>query len=395
MSGFSQSTLDKAASTHLSGLDPDLQEYITSMLESLDIADASEVSDMRATIVEFLVDSEYCCNDEDGGRKVDGLLEELKGSKESEKTEEEAIGKKTNAIEVGEDEGEILTVVKLKVKDDDIKKVDDAPANNNFNFEDNCPLPSAMQQPTPSSTKPIKEKKVKKGKGSSGKKTSYDIALELEEELSLELEAAKIKTVQDRMKIGEYYGAIESSEFVLPNPGGGQPLLEDASLRMVRGKRYALIGRNGKGKSTLLKALAARRVGQIPSNVSMHYVSQDVVLTDITKNQLPIQVVLAADIERTMLLEENKKFSEMKEMDEKMQKRQSQVIEQLEFIGSDSAERRAKDLLDNLGFSEDMQARPLQEMSGGWRGKCFLSLLSCGYISIQFRLLQENDDNNA
>jgi ATP-binding cassette subfamily F protein 3 len=32
------------------------------------------------------------------------------------------------------------------------------------------------------------------------------------------------------------------------------------SLLLVPGKRYGLIGRNGRGKSTLLKALAARRV---------------------------------------------------------------------------------------------------------------------------------------
>jgi ATPase subunit of ABC transporter with duplicated ATPase domains len=68
----------------------------------------------------------------------------------------------------------------------------------------------------------------------------------------------------------------EAPRFTLANPGGGQPLLENASLTLVRGRRYGLIGRNGKGKSTLLRALACRRVGEVPSNVTVHYVSQEV-----------------------------------------------------------------------------------------------------------------------
>ena len=37
---------------------------------------------------------------------------------------------------------------------------------------------------------------------------------------------------------------------------GGQILLEGADLRIVFGRRYGLIGRNGIGKTTLLKHMA-------------------------------------------------------------------------------------------------------------------------------------------
>lgn len=43
--------------------------------------------------------------------------------------------------------------------------------------------------------------------------------------------------------------------------------------------RYGLIGRNGTGKSTLLRALASRRVSAFPDQLAVHYVSQDVKLT--------------------------------------------------------------------------------------------------------------------
>lgn len=59
---------------------------------------------------------------------------------------------------------------------------------------------------------------------------------------------------------------------------------------VLQGHRYALIGRNGKGKSTLLKALAARRVGELPMNMSVHYVSQDVKLGEQI-NQTPLEVL--------------------------------------------------------------------------------------------------------
>jgi ATPase subunit of ABC transporter with duplicated ATPase domains len=40
----------------------------------------------------------------------------------------------------------------------------------------------------------------------------------------------------------------------------GKSLLVDASLRIVSGKRYGVMGSNGCGKSTLLHFLAARRL---------------------------------------------------------------------------------------------------------------------------------------
>ena len=57
-------------------------------------------------------------------------------------------------------------------------------------------------------------------------------------------------------------------------------LLENASFNLVRGRIYGLIGRNGKGKSTLLKAVAGRTVGGIPPELTVHYVTQELNLDD-------------------------------------------------------------------------------------------------------------------
>ena len=83
-------------------------------------------------------------------------------------------------------------------------------------------------------------------------------------ELDEEVEAAREKAVRLRSTQGAYNGSIEIGPLTLPNPGGGADLLEDASFTMTWGRRYGLIGRNGKGKSTLLRYLAVRRVGGLP-----------------------------------------------------------------------------------------------------------------------------------
>ena len=77
------------------------------------------------------------------------------------------------------------------------------------------------------------------------------------------LQNAVTNAVKLRRKLGAFTGAVEAKSFSLPNPGGGPELLENASFTLTRGRIYALIGRNGKGKSTLLRALASRAVSTI------------------------------------------------------------------------------------------------------------------------------------
>jgi ATP-binding cassette subfamily F protein 3 len=211
-------------------------------------------------------------------------------------------------------------------------------------------------------------------------KKSSTLAFEQAERQALELEAelhaARIAAIQARTKMGSYKGALDAPSFTLPNPGGGQPLLEDSACRLVWGRRYGLIGRNGMGKSTLLRALAARRVGEIPVNVTVHYVSQEVNLTQAQRDKTPVQCVVDADLERTMLLEELNELTrkaDAGDLDAKGSQRHADVMSRLEEIDADSADRRAIALLDNLGFSPELQSRPLAQLSGGWRVRTMLA----------------------
>jgi ATP-binding cassette subfamily F protein 3 len=64
---------------------------------------------------------------------------------------------------------------------------------------------------------------------------------------------------------------IDSFDLSMP----GLRILTDSSLTLAYGRRYGLVGQNGIGKSTLLRALARREVA-IPTHISILHVEQEV-----------------------------------------------------------------------------------------------------------------------
>jgi ATP-binding cassette subfamily F protein 3 len=61
---------------------------------------------------------------------------------------------------------------------------------------------------------------------------------------------------------------------------GGLRILTDTSLTLAYGRRYGLVGQNGIGKSTLLRALARRELA-IPTHISILHVEQEVEFEDL------------------------------------------------------------------------------------------------------------------
>ena len=56
---------------------------------------------------------------------------------------------------------------------------------------------------------------------------------------------------------------------------GGKRILTETTLTMAFGRRYGLVGQNGIGKSTLLRALSRRELA-IPTHISILHVEQEV-----------------------------------------------------------------------------------------------------------------------
>ncbi|XP_064457982.1 ATP-binding cassette sub-family F member 1-like isoform X5 [Ornithodoros turicata] len=149
----------------------------------------------------------------------------------------------------------------------------------------------------------------------------------------------------------------------------GKDLFVNASLTITAGRRYGLVGPNGHGKTTLLKHIANRSLN-IPPNIDVLLCEQEVVADETPA----IDVVLKADVKRTKLIEEQKKLEEDAAIGNlKNHERLTEVYEELQVIGADAAEARARRILAGLGFTREMQDRPTNHFSGGWRMRVSLA----------------------
>lgn len=152
---------------------------------------------------------------------------------------------------------------------------------------------------------------------------------------------------------------------------GNKVLLQNADLLLANGRRYGLVGRNGLGKTTLLRMISGKQL-QIPSHISILHVEQEV----IGDNTAAIESVLECDFVRVRLLKEEKEISAQinaGSSDPNLNQKLTEIYANLELIESDKAPARASIILIGLGFTKDMQSRATRTFSGGWRMRLALA----------------------
>jgi ATP-binding cassette subfamily F protein 3 len=146
----------------------------------------------------------------------------------------------------------------------------------------------------------------------------------------------------------------------------GRTLLDGADARLPAGSRTGLVGRNGTGKSTLLRLIA----GDISPDAGEIRIAKGARIGTVaqeapTGTATPLEIVLAADTERAALLEEAETTRDAHRI--------AAIHERLADIDAHRAESRAASILAGLGFDEAAQARPVDEYSGGWRMRVALA----------------------
>ena len=167
---------------------------------------------------------------------------------------------------------------------------------------------------------------------------------------------------------------------------GGTELLCNTTVKLVYGVNYGLIGRNGVGKSTLLRHLASKAI-DIPEFVFVMHVEQEIEGDDTSV----INAVLKSDKEREYLLDLERRILAMCPEEHPEQAIDGvglmEIYERLEELDSDNAEVKAATILSGLGFEAENQLRPTKEFSGGWRMR--IALAQALFMNPDLLLLDE------
>ncbi|WP_286831262.1 MULTISPECIES: ABC-F family ATP-binding cassette domain-containing protein [Kordiimonas] len=147
---------------------------------------------------------------------------------------------------------------------------------------------------------------------------------------------------------------------------GNRVLFEEATVGVPAGHKVGFVGRNGVGKSTLLKMILGElspEAGEIKirPTARVGHVGQEA--PDGPESLL--ETVLISNKELTALQAESETATDPHRI--------AEIHTRLADIGAHTAEARAATILSGLGFDDEAQARPCQSYSGGWRMRVALA----------------------
>ncbi|MFC1531733.1 ABC-F family ATP-binding cassette domain-containing protein, partial [Gemmatimonadota bacterium] len=160
---------------------------------------------------------------------------------------------------------------------------------------------------------------------------------------------------------------------------GAQPLFTDVYFELNRGERYGLVGANGSGKTTLLNIICGHEdptAGSVsvPKNLNLgvlrqdQFIYEDEEILGVTLRGNP--ALWKAMVEKERLLAESH--------DDFDAERFSELEETIQHHDGYTAEARAAEVLEGLGFPARVHRQPMSTLSGGFKLRVLLAQALAG-----------------
>ena len=166
---------------------------------------------------------------------------------------------------------------------------------------------------------------------------------------------------------------------------GGNPLFDDITYVINKKDRIALVGKNGAGKSTMLKIIAGLQqptsgTVNIPKDMTIGYLPQQMQISDSRTVMKEAEQAFAHIFELQSRIDRmNRELSNRTDYDSQdyhdLIERVTDANEQLTMIGAANYQAEIEKTLMGLGFVREDFDRPTSEFSGGWRMRIELAKL--------------------
>lgn len=156
-----------------------------------------------------------------------------------------------------------------------------------------------------------------------------------------------------------------------------RPLFDDISFVINKTDRIGLAGKNGAGKSTMLKIIAGLQQPSsgsvtMPSGITVGYLPQQMTPADDTTVYEECRKAYGDIL--SLQKELDKVTSEIAEREDYESKEYADLLERLDFLnerlsifGATNMDAEIESTLSGLGFRREDLNRPTAEFSGGWR----------------------------
>lgn len=161
---------------------------------------------------------------------------------------------------------------------------------------------------------------------------------------------------------------------------GGRALYQDASMFIKPDDKIGLIGKNGKGKSTLLKIINGElRIdkGSISKakDCTIGFLNQDLLSYQTDDAILTVAMEAFKDAVDTQRQIEKVLHKLETEYSDDLVNKLTSLQEKFEHLDGYTMQSKAEEVLEGIGFNTQDLHRPLREFSGGWRMRVMLAKL--------------------